>query len=48
MKKASTARDLNFRVARRLEEVAQLLESQGGNPFLVDTYRRAAETDPSD
>jgi Holliday junction resolvasome RuvABC DNA-binding subunit len=41
---AVAARDLDFRVARRLEEVAQLLESQGGNRFRVEAYRRAAET----
>ncbi|MCZ6462899.1 MAG: helix-hairpin-helix domain-containing protein [Proteobacteria bacterium] len=32
------------RVAARLEEVADLLEAQGANPFRVRAYRRAADT----
>jgi hypothetical protein len=34
---------VNATVARRLEEVAALLEEQGANPFRVQAYRRAAE-----
>jgi Holliday junction resolvasome RuvABC DNA-binding subunit len=37
-------RNLNQRIARRLEEVAQLLEAQAGNLYRVQAYRRAAET----
>jgi DNA polymerase/3'-5' exonuclease PolX len=44
MKNDSAGKNLNFRIARRLEEVAQILESQGGNPFRVQAYRHAAET----
>ena len=44
MKNDSAGKHLNFRMARRLEEVAQILEAQGGNPFRVQAYRRAAET----
>jgi len=36
--------EVNSRIARRLEEVAQMLEAQGGNPYRVQAYRRAAET----
>ena len=35
---------LNAEVAERLEEVAQILEEQGANPFRVRAYRRAAAT----
>ncbi|MBI4364909.1 MAG: DNA-binding protein [Candidatus Latescibacteria bacterium] len=35
---------LNEKIARRLEEVAGLLEDQGANPFRVQAYRRAATT----
>ncbi len=35
---------LNAEVAERLDEVAQLLESQGANPYRVQAYRRAAAT----
>jgi putative hydrolase len=34
----------NAQIARRLEEVANLLETQGANPFRVEAYRRAAIT----
>lgn len=34
----------NVEIARRLEEVADLLEAQGANPFRVHAYRRAAAT----
>lgn len=34
----------NAEIARRLEEVAWLLEEQGANPYRVQAYRRAAET----
>ena len=44
MGNSTTGRNLNFRIARRLEEVAQILESQGGNPFRVQAYRHAADT----
>ena len=44
MKTDSAGKNLNFRIARRLEEVAQILESQRGNPFRVQAYRHAAET----
>lgn len=37
-------RALNLRIARRLEEVAQLLQSQGANLYRVQAYRRAVET----
>jgi len=33
MKKSSNPQELNFRFARQLDEVAQLLESQGANPY---------------
>jgi Holliday junction resolvasome RuvABC DNA-binding subunit len=36
--------DLNIRIARRLEEVAQLLNEQRANPYRVQAYRRGAET----
>jgi DNA polymerase (family 10) len=35
---------LNRQVASRLDEVAQILEEQGANPFRVRAYRRAAGT----
>jgi hypothetical protein len=34
---------VNATVARRMEEVAALLEEQGANPFRIQAYRRAAE-----
>jgi len=34
----------NTEIARRLEEVAWLLNEQGANPYRVQSYRRAAET----
>jgi putative hydrolase len=40
----SRTKNLNYRLARRLQEVAELLEAQGGNPFRVQAYRRAADT----
>jgi Holliday junction resolvasome RuvABC DNA-binding subunit len=40
----ATQRDLNLRIARRLEEVAQLLSDQEANRFRVQAYRNAAET----
>ena len=36
--------EANFRVARRLDEVAEILGAQGANPYRVRAYRRAAET----
>lgn len=44
MGNSSAGKTLNLRIARRLEEVAQILEAQGGNPFRVLAYRHAAET----
>jgi len=44
MKNQSAGNTVNFRIARRLEEVAQILASQGANPFRVQAYRHAAET----
>jgi DNA polymerase (family X) len=38
------AGSLNSRCADRLREAADLLHSQGANPFRVSAYRRAAET----
>jgi DNA polymerase (family 10) len=37
------AEQVNVEIARRLEEVARLLEEQGANPFRVRAYRDAAE-----
>ena len=34
----------NTEIARRLEEVAWLLNEQGTNPYRVQAYRHAAET----
>jgi DNA polymerase (family 10) len=36
--------EINFRIARRLDEVAEILAAQGANPYRVRAYRRAAET----
>lgn len=44
MPNSSPSGTVNFRVARRLEEVAQLLEAQGANRYRVQAYRRAADT----
>lgn len=41
---ADASDKLNLRIARRLEEVAQLLSDQGANPFRVQAYLHAAET----
>ena len=35
--------DVNLRIARRFEEVADLLEEQAANPFRIRAYRRGAE-----
>ena len=35
---------LNAHIAARLEEVAQLLDEQGANPYRAEAYARAAET----
>jgi putative hydrolase len=35
---------LNIQIAMKLEEMAELLEQQGANPFRIRAYRRAAET----
>jgi DNA polymerase (family 10) len=37
-------REANQRVAQRLDEAADLLETQGASPFRVNAYRRAAAT----
>ena len=44
MKKQLPVNTVNLRLARRLEEVAQILAAQGANPFRVQAYRHAAET----
>src|SRR3972149_4647424 len=44
MERNATDKQLNLRIARRLDEVAQLLEAQSGNLYRVQAYRRAAET----
>jgi Holliday junction resolvasome RuvABC DNA-binding subunit len=44
MEHNASDKNLNPRIARRLEEVAQLLEAQAGNLYRVQAYRRAAET----
>jgi len=36
--------DLNWEIAERLKEVADLLHNQGSNPFRVQAYRHAAHT----
>lgn len=33
---------VNLKIARRLDEVAQILSEQGGNPYRVQAYRNAA------
>lgn len=38
------AEPANIEIARRLQEVALLLQEQGANPFRVHAYRHAAET----
>ncbi len=43
-KDTGTSEKLNLRIARRLEEVAQLLSEQKANPFRVQAYLNAAET----
>jgi ribosomal protein S13 len=35
---------LNQQIASRLREAAELMQSQGANPFRVNAYRRAADT----
>lgn len=44
MQTSAGGKALNFRIARRLEEAAQLLQSQGANLYRVQAYRRAVET----
>jgi predicted flap endonuclease-1-like 5' DNA nuclease len=39
---ATVANALNLKIARRLDEVAQILNEQGANPFRVQAYRTAA------
>jgi hypothetical protein len=36
--------ELNHQIATRLEEMAELLEQQGANPFRIRAYHRAAQT----
>jgi predicted flap endonuclease-1-like 5' DNA nuclease len=38
------AETVNLEIAHRLEEVAQLLDEQGANPYRVQAYRNAAQT----
>jgi DNA polymerase (family 10) len=44
MKGIVMAETVNLEIAPRLEEVAQLLEEQGANPYCVQAYRNAAQT----
>ncbi|HEX5606930.1 MAG TPA: helix-hairpin-helix domain-containing protein [Candidatus Binatia bacterium] len=44
MRFAANSFQVNFRVARRLDEVAEILAAQGANPYRVRAYRRAADT----
>jgi putative hydrolase len=44
MRDAAEGKELNFRIARRLEEVAQILEAQNVNRYRVHAYLGAAET----
>ena len=44
LEEADLSVNLNLRIARRLEEVGQLLSEQGANPFRVQAYLNAAET----
>jgi DNA polymerase (family 10) len=44
MKGIVMADTVNLEVAHRLEEVAELLEEQGANPYRVQAYRNAAQT----
>jgi predicted flap endonuclease-1-like 5' DNA nuclease len=39
---AARSNVLNLRIARRLDEVAQILSEQGANPYRVQAYRNAA------
>jgi len=39
-----TTLSINTQIAMKLQEMAALLEQQGGNPFRVRAYRRAADT----
>ena len=39
---AARSNVLNLRIARRLDEVAQILSEQGANPYRVHAYRNAA------
>jgi hypothetical protein len=41
---SATAPTLNLRIARRLEEVAEILSGQRANPYRVRAYRKAATT----
>jgi DNA polymerase (family X) len=44
MKNPQANNTVNFRIARRLDEVAEILASQGANPFRVQAYRHGADT----
>jgi DNA polymerase (family X) len=44
MKGVVMAEPVNLEIAPQLEEVAQLLEDQGANPYRVQAYRNAAQT----
>ncbi|MCW8889460.1 MAG: helix-hairpin-helix domain-containing protein [Sedimenticola sp.] len=37
-------RELNIKIADKLDEMAELLQQQGANPFRIRAYRHAAET----
>ena len=43
-RRAASPETTNADVAARLDEVADLLQQQDGNPFRAEAYRRAAET----
>jgi hypothetical protein len=38
------AETINLELSQRLEEVAELLDEQGANPYRVQAYRNAAQT----
>jgi DNA polymerase (family 10) len=46
MKGVVMAETVNLEIAQRLEEVADLLDEQGANPYRVQAYRNAAQTLP--
>jgi DNA polymerase (family X) len=44
MKGIVMAETVNLEIAQRLEEVAELLDEQGANPYRIQAYRNAAQT----